>query len=219
MGESLRNRAKTIFRKITRNLGFEVTKYTPQQLVPLRSQKNLSYRDFLVEEALLPKGEISLFEAIFLGSLVRNLKDERPIIEIGTLFGRSKLVMATQKSIERKLVTVDNYSWNPLGISTETHFRITQKILLEAKRKLNVHQINSEKNEFYRTYQDASPSLVFLDAVHTYEETKADILWAKHSKTKIICGHDYHKQSHPGVVRAVDELGGPKKLVETLWVL
>lgn len=65
MGESLRNRAKTIFRKITRNLGFEVTKYTPQQLVPLRSQKNLSYRDFLVEEALLPKGEISLFEAIY----------------------------------------------------------------------------------------------------------------------------------------------------------
>ena len=88
-----------------------------------------------------------------------------------------------------------------------------------AKRKLNVHQINSDKNEFYRTYQDASPSLVFLDAVHTYEETKADILWAKHLNTKIICGHDYHKESHPGVVRAVDESGGPKKLVETLWVL
>lgn len=185
----------------------------------LRSQPNLSFRDFLVEEALLPKGEISLFEAIFLGNLVRNLEDDGPIIEIGTLFGRSTLVMATQKSIEINLVTVDNYSWNPLGISTEAHFRITQKILLEAKRKLNVHQIKSDKKEFYRTYQDGSPTLVFLDAVHTYEETKEDILWAKHSKTKIICGHDYHKQNHPGVVRAVDELGGPKKLVETLWVL
>jgi predicted O-methyltransferase YrrM len=87
-----------------------------------------------VEEVLLPKGEISLFEAIFLGSLVKNLEDEGPIIEIGTLFGRSTLVMATQKSIERKLVTVDNYSWNPLEISTETHFRITQKTLLEAKK-------------------------------------------------------------------------------------
>jgi hypothetical protein len=219
MGESLRNRAKTIFRKITRKLGFEVVKYTPQQMALLRSQQNLSHRDFLVEEALLPKGEISVSEAIFLGSLVRNLEDEGPIIEIGTLFGRSTLIMAAQKSIERKLVTVDNYSWNPLGISTETHFRITQGTLLEAKRKLNVHQINSDKNEFYRTYQDASPSLVFLDAVHTYEETKADILWAKHLNTKIICGHDYHKESHPGVVRAVDESGGPKKLVETLWVL
>jgi hypothetical protein len=82
-----------------------------------------------------------------------------------------------------------------------------------------VHQINSDKNEFYRTYQDASPSLVFLDAVHTYEETKADILWAKHLNTKIICGHDYHKENYPGVLRAVDESGGPKKLVETLWVL
>ena len=156
---------------------------------------------------------------LFIGSLVRNLEDEGPIIEIGTLFGRSTLVMATQKFIERKLVKADIYSRNPLGISTETHLRITQRTLLEAKRKLNVHQMNSDKNEFYRTYQDASPSLVFLDAVHTYEETRADILWAKHLNTKIICGHYYHKESYPGVVRAVDESGSPKKLVETLCVL
>jgi hypothetical protein len=57
---------------------------------------------------------------------------------------------------------------------------------------------------------------VFLDAIHTYEETAADIAWAKKVNASIICGHDYY-DVFPGVIQAVDEVGGPKCLAGTLW--
>jgi hypothetical protein len=75
-----------------------------------------------------------------------------------------------------------------------------------------------DKNDFYSAYAGDTPALVFFDAVHTYKEVRADIDWAKNVKAVVICGHDYNKE-YPGVVKAVDEFGGPRDLVETLWVL
>jgi hypothetical protein len=54
--------------------------------------------------------------------------------------------------------------------------------------------------------------------MHDYEETKKDILWAKQIGAKIICGHDY-KEEFPGVIRIVDEMGGPRKLSGSVFVL
>jgi len=34
----------------------------------------------------------------------------------------------------------------------------------------------------------------------------------------VVCGHDYSEE-HPGVVRAVNEHGGPESLAGTLWLL
>ena len=49
--------------------------------------------------------------------------------------------------------------------------------------------------------------LVYIDADHGYDSVLADIkAWLpKVKKGKIICGHDYSKTIHPGVVKAVDE--------------
>lgn len=47
-------------------------------------------------------------------------------------------------------------------------------------------------------------TVVFIDADHTYESVKADIL-AWRSKCQILCGHDY-QPNWAGVVRAVNEL-------------
>jgi len=44
------------------------------------------------------------------------------------------------------------------------------------------------------------------------------LLWAKNVGAKIICGHDYC-DDFPGVVQIVDELGGPKQLAGSLFVL
>ena len=60
--------------------------------------------------------------------------------------------------------------------------------------------------------------MVFIDADHSYEETRKDIEWAKRIKAGLICGHDY-KEGCAGVIRAVDELGGVREKVESLWVL
>jgi hypothetical protein len=75
-----------------------------------------------------------------------------------------------------------------------------------------------DKNEFFAGYRGAAPAMVFLDAVHDYEETKKDIQWARSVGAKIISGHDYCKE-FPGVKQAVDEFGGPRQSAGTVWRL
>jgi predicted O-methyltransferase YrrM len=49
--------------------------------------------------------------------LVQQSDPIRPIIEIGTLFGWSTLLICLFKDPGQKRITVDNHSWNPLGIT------------------------------------------------------------------------------------------------------
>lgn len=70
-------------------------------------------------------------------------------------------------------------------------------------------------------FEDETLDFVFIDADHTYEGCKADILaWLpKLKRTGVICGHDY-SEAFPGVVRAVDEIFG--NTVETqrlVWMV
>ena len=210
---------KTLLSRIARPFGLEVVRYTPEQRERLSNRRHLRYKDLVVEKALAFPGEISVSEAIFLGNLVRDLYNNKPIIEIGTLFGRSTLIMAYQKKVEQKIITVDNYSWNPFEIPSDLHYSITKKILSHAIEKLNVNQVRMDKRVFYETYSGESPALVFLDAIHEYEDTKEDIYWAMQVNAKIICGHDYDNFSYPGVVEAVNEFGGYRHFKESLWVL
>jgi len=188
---------------------------------PFFSMLFLKYRSHIIKQAFMDStaGEITLGESIFLGELVRSIDSPGPIIEIGTLFGKSTTAIASHKLTDREFITIDNYSWNPIGLPSNIHFQITSHLLYYATNKLNVKALNIDKEKFYTQYSGEAPSLVFLDAIHTYNETKKDILWAKYINAKLICGHDYNKEKHPEVVKAVDEFGGPRKLVETVWAL
>ena len=114
-----------------------------------------------------------------------------PIIEIGTLIGVTTTRMALWKSARQRIITVDNYRQNPSRM---------------------------DKSEFYRVYDGPAPALVFIDAVHTYEHTKADVQWARRVGASIICGHDYCER-FPGVMQAVDEFGRLAQLRGSLWSL
>ena len=166
----------------------------------------------------LPVGQISLTESRFLGELARDLASPGPIIEIGTLFGWSTRVMALFKTHERKLITVDAYVWNPLGLPPDVHHRSTSTILTDAVCNHNVQIIRQDKDVFYAEYSGPPPALVFLDADHSYEATKADIKWARKAGATIIAIHDYASHS-PAVVQAVDDAGGAARVVETIAVL
>jgi predicted O-methyltransferase YrrM len=172
-------------------------------------------RDALV----MTQGQISLAEARFLGGLVAGLAGPGPVVEIGTLFGFSTRVMVCAKAADRELITVDNYSWNPFGLPGAVHRQITAEALAEGVESFHVRLVRMDKKEFFRTYDGPAPALVFLDADHSYAATKEDIAWARGVHAGTVCGHDYHKGLHPDVVKAVDEYGGPKQLVGTLWVL
>jgi len=177
-------------------------------------------KEHFVESLLLPfatQGQISVEEAGFLGELVRGTPSEKEIVEIGTLFGRSTRVIAENKNTDQKLITVDRFSWNPIGLSDVQHRRVTEAILRDAIHESNVHLVPVDKAEFFRSY-GGCPALVFLDADHSYASTRKDIEWALSVDAGVICGHDY-VESMPGVVRAVDENGGVARRVGSLWVL
>jgi predicted O-methyltransferase YrrM len=141
-----------------------------------------------------------------------------PIIEIGTLMGITTTTIALNKAPDQKVITVDKYCWNPWGISSEAHQALAAQVLRYLVETGHVEQVVMCKNEFFETYSGPPPSLVFLDAIHDYEETKKDIEWASRVGAAIISGHDY-SADFPGVIEVVHEFGGPRELLGSVWAL
>jgi len=141
-----------------------------------------------------------------------------PIIEIGTLMGITTTTIALNKAADQKVITVDKYCWNPWGISSEAHQALAAQVLRYLVETGHVEQVVMCKNEFFETYSGPPPALVFLDAIHDYEETKKDIEWATRVGAAMISGHDY-SADFPGVIEVVDEFGGPRELLGSVWAL
>lgn len=153
-------------------------------------------------------GSLSQEEGDFLRSLVREAASSgMPMVEIGTLFGFTTQLMALDKAPAQKLITVDNFCWNPVGFTAEQHRHFTQRILTYCCEKCNVEMFCGDSSDFHKHYQHAAPSLVFIDAGHSYKDVIADINWARSVKAQIICGHDY-SSNHPEVQQAVREAFG-----------
>jgi len=209
---------KRILKTALRNADAELLRYYPLEKELIEAHPDMSLRDVLRVQALSTGSQISLSEARFMGELVRRSDPTRPIIEIGTLFGYSTRVIAANKAPGQRLITVDNYSWNPLGLSSAAHKLATRLALAEAIEEHDTTVLAMGAAEFYRGYAGAAPALFFCDADHSYEAVLADLRWALGVGATIICGDDY-EPPHDGVMRAVDELGGPSEKRGGLFVL
>ncbi len=166
--------------------------------------------------------KIATIEPIAIPVIQRLVRESRqypgPIIEIGTLLGVTTTHMALAKAPEQKIITVDLYCWNPWGITPAIHEAHTTQMLHYLVQTGHVERVKMDKDEFFASYRGPAPAMVFLDAMHDYENTKLDIEWAQRVGAKIISGHDYC-DLHPGVIQIVDELGGPRELGGSVWVL
>lgn len=172
------------------------------------------FKRFDPREGSLTGDELNLLQEL----IVEVASRPGPIVEIGTLVGRTTTEIAIADQQRHKIVTVDNYSWNPWALAPHQHRATTQQVLRYLQATDRLELIDKDKADFFRHYADQPPALVFLDAWHTYEETKKDIEWARSVRASVIAGHDYSDQ-FPGVKQAVDEFGGPQRLVDRLWVL
>ena len=126
------------------------------------------------------------------------------VIEFGTLFGITTKLMASVAEAEQKIVTVDNFCWNPFGLTPAMHELFTRKILRTELEKGFVELRVTGSEEFREDYAGQTPAMVFLDADHSYEAVKDEIQWAKSLGVPLICGHDYGNVRF-GVTQAVDE--------------
>lgn len=133
------------------------------------------------------------------------------VVEVGTLFGLTTIDLARRAPEGVKILTVDNFSWNPFGLPAKHHEAFTRRILAPWIENGKIELIHAD-SEDYRTRFAAPaesrnppvPHLVFFDADHSYEAVRDEIAWAKSIGVKAICGHDYGNPLF-GVTRAVDE--------------
>ena len=213
--ENMKRRLKAILAR----WGYELVQLYEDEQRSLPPEVSFSYKEAQCYLAASAMGQISIAEARLLSDLVRSSDPSRPIVEIGTLFGFSTLVMVLAKQQGQRLITVDNYSWNPLGVRPDVHRALTRNRLADAVAEHHVTVLVMGAEEFYRSYQGPAPALFFCDADHSYEAVKKDLEWAIGANTSIICGDDYEPDTHPGVTLAVDELGGPAQLGGGLFVL
>src|SRR5581483_3976056 len=150
--------AKRIVNAALKVIGAEIVRLDSDGIEAGNSQFN--FKELQSIRAIGAGGTLSLDESRFLGELVGRIRGLGPIVEVGTLFGWSTRVIVLHKEEKQKLYTVDNYSWNSLGLSPEAHFLATQRVLGDAIAHHNVIQVRADKNAFYENYRDEPPALL-----------------------------------------------------------
>jgi predicted O-methyltransferase YrrM len=152
---------------------------------------------------------------IKLASEASSLFPHMKIVEIGALFGFSTQAIL-EGSLNNKVVLVDNFAWNPIGLSPLRHELMLKSNLnyFIRQNRVEIYKgLSSDIKLFDMTHDNVS--MVFIDADHSYEGVLCDIKFAKSINTKIICGDDY---SFAGVKKAVDETFGENvKFIGDMW--
>ena len=139
------------------------------------------------------------------------------VVEFGTLFGITTALLAQHKPRGVKVITVDNFCWNPFGLTLKMHREFTRRILRAPVANGDVEIAEMDSKTFRDHYKGCVPRMVFLDADHSYEAVRDEIAWAKKIGVPLISGHDYGNPKF-GVTRAVDEaFPGGVHVRGTVW--
>lgn len=158
-------------------------------------------------------GALSDEERTALSSWVRS-SGAGVFVEIGTLFGFTARFVNCNAHI--RTVAVDNFSWNPFGLSPSRHEAFTRRILEGS----SVELVRCDASKFLSSFPDVSPheAFVFLDGSHAYEDVKRELQLCLDAGVAVLSGHDYGNESF-GVTKAVNEiLGKPDAVVSSCWM-
>jgi predicted O-methyltransferase YrrM len=168
-----------------------------------------------IEKALKIKGWMLEEELEYLATLA---SESCSVVEIGSWNGRSSRAIADNLSYDGDLWCVDNWSDGGDG---EGGGR-------EAEREFDLHlgefpsvckvKMSSLGAARFFTKTCVRFDLIFIDADHSYESVKADILaWRPLLREGgVLAGHDF-SDAWPGVQRAVRELIPFFGVVGTIW--
>ena len=149
-------------------------------------------------------------------TFVRELQDSSTIVEVGCWKGKSISYLAVEVINSSKNISIHAVdTW--LGSLDEECHRNDPAVINNVLYVLFLSNIESVKQvitpirmtsvDAAKTYSDESLDVVFIDAGHSYEAVKEDVL-AWYPKVKYggyIAGHDYSWSHLNTVKRAVDE--------------
>ena len=185
----------------------EVKRAINRALISMETPKE-SYWGSITEE-----DEVGIRHAIIQAS-----KFEGPIVEIGALFGHTTAFIASLKRNEVPLYAVDNFTWNPFGLTPKEHRLFLMRTIRFAIAHCSTQVFDGSAADFYAANPGLNPSMVFIDAAHDYQSVRRDIEWAISAGCPVISGHDY-SDICPGVIRAVDEIWGKNiSLFGSVWI-
>lgn len=214
---------------------------------PLELLKRMMNHNQLIYEDEIKKIPYSDFELIegYIGFTKADMKalsiliqriNAKNCAEIGTFLGTGSTTVFG--ALQADLVCVDHWKGNEHDtfmqrISPDNDlFNLCKRNVERFDHQKKISLVNSDSAEAADSYPDGYFDLVFVDADHTYEGCKRDILaWkSKVRKGGIICGHDSEgvmrdfpnvdfstealkgvdylekERIHPGVIRAVEEI-------------
>lgn len=142
------------------------------------------------------------------------------VLEVGSFKGLSAWGMA---SVARTVRAVDTFRANSAGQQQMQQMTTFTEFNAAISRFNNVAYFIGSSEDAARFLHD-DYDFIFLDAMHTYEDVKADIerWWPRVREGGTMAFHDYSHAAFPGVQQAVDEVFGPVKdnnLIVTLrWI-
>lgn len=131
----------------------------------------------------------------------------KDVLEVGSFKGLSAWGMA---SVARTLRCVDTFRANSAGQQQMQQLTTFIDFDRAISRYSNVTYFIGSSADASRLLQD-DYDFVFLDAMHTHEDVKADIerWWPRVREGGVMAFHDYGHEHFPGVKQAVDEQFGP----------
>ena len=167
--------------------------------------------------------------SIFYKQTISELQDGAHIVEVGCLKGRSSSFVAVEIINSGKNIKFDCVdSWlvdntEPMKIDSVDTRRSTpyEQFIKNMKPVENYYTpVHMSSVEAAALYTDKSLDLVFLDADHTYQSVRNDILaWLPKVKLGgILAGDDYNQRMFPGLVRATNELLKPLQINYVTWI-
>lgn len=151
-------------------------------------------------------------------------KECKRMLEIGSYMGESTLIFCSYNTFE-EVHCIDpfegkeeandmlNVDWKQVKKEFWTNTR-------HFKNKIKVY--NDYSYNLVDKFPDKFFDFIYIDANHTYEDVKRDVLSYLPKTKSIIGGHDYNPGVWDGVVEAVNEIFPNNKIhvhVDTSWLV
>ncbi|MBP2472204.1 putative O-methyltransferase YrrM [Crossiella equi] len=155
-------------------------------------------------------------DSLVLYSLAKNAPGKGVAVEVGSFLGRSTAIMAlgVRASGAGRVVAIDPHRGGTGDINSEDPQAeaTTYDLMVHNLRRLGLLDLvdieRADAPEAGRNWVHGPVRLLFIDALHTYENTLSDFeaIEPYLDEDSVVVFDDYCAQEYPGVIRAADEL-------------
>lgn len=162
-------------------------------------------------------------------TFVNLLQDNSTIVEVGCWKGKSISYLAVEVINSSKKISIhavdtwkgslnEEYHQNDPAVKADMLYDLFLSNIEPVKQVIT--PIRMASVDAAKTYTDESLDVVFIDAGHSYESVKEDILawYPKVKRGGYIAGHDYPWSHLDAVKRAVHETLTDISVTEGCWV-